>query len=349
MAEVKFDDEAWLRSRNDSLTRTPLESEGVTKFEPHARKIIQRGLAGFGTAPRLSDVPFCFLTNDEVNAFALRSEKHQYRIAFFDGLLFGLLKNLSIAAMHPGMKDWIPEGVSPQDCDILLTFIAYDFLISHELAHIVNGHLALMMDKGLGFMVSEAVGDKRNSLGTMDCQALEFDADVTAAVIGFKYLMNLHRQIREPAVSEEERTHYIYTLLNEGTVGIRLFFFAIARLFLLLGPDEHDLDSLEKLDHPPNSLRMVYIAQELNRIYLRDYPGLVETPFLQLAAEAYSKAEKCLLNDQKGFSSDSHVKQMGDPRFKAHLDCLRAHWQKIGPEVERFKLGGTRPRRPVST
>jgi hypothetical protein len=295
-------------------------------------------------------VPFCFLTNDKVNAFALRSEKHQYRIAFFDGLLFGLLKNLSIAVMHPGMRDWIPEGVSPPDCAILLTFIAYDFLISHELAHIVNGHLALMMYKGLGFMVSEAVGDKRNSLGTMDCQALEFDADVTAAVIGFKSVMNLHRQIREPAVSEKERTsHYIYTLLDDGSVGIRLFFFAIARLFLLLGPDEYDLDSLEKLDHPPNYLRMVYIAQELNRIYTRDNPGLAETPFLKLAREAYSKSEKCLLNDQKGFSSASHVKQMGDPRFKSHLDCLRAHWQKVAPDVQRFKLGGTHPRRPVST
>lgn len=86
MAEVKFDDEAWLRTLNDRLTRTPLENGSVKVFEPHARMFIQRGLGGFGTAPRLTDVPFCFLTNDTVNAFALPSEKHQYRIAFFDGL-----------------------------------------------------------------------------------------------------------------------------------------------------------------------------------------------------------------------------------------------------------------------
>jgi hypothetical protein len=307
-----FDDKA----NSGTGSRGEIEERYIKNYQTHVENMIRRALDSFETAPRLSHVPFTIIRNGKCNAYAFQgSGEYRYRIVVYDGLIFGLLKNFCSACMHPEMKSWLPEGVSPLHCVPLLESTARQFLILHELAHIVNGHLDIYSTANSGFVIAEAASDSHIVISAMDSQAFEINADSTAAVIAFESAIRVHLEARNPVPSEGvKRVEQIDVFYRNCELAIRLYFFAVAQLFILLGPRIDDPEKLETLSHPPAFLRMAFIAQQADLWLDRKHPGLIQSSLLELSADAYGKAENCLSEGQKGFSSPSDVLWLSDPR-----------------------------------
>jgi hypothetical protein len=338
-----FDDQGWIRDHGGISERSEQTKRGyIESVRVSSQEMIRRGLLSFETAPRLTYVPFEVVKNEQRNAFAMIGRgSDQYRIVFYDGLVFGMLNDLIAACQHPEFQSWLPRGQSAVDCSAMLSLISREFLLWHELAHIINGHLDLCSASNLGFIIAEADGEKHNLMKAMDLQAFEINADSTAAIVAFKSLVTWHLNVRDQALPDDvQNKDSLIAFYGDLSLAMRLFFFAIARIFLILGPKISDPERLEMLSHPPAFLRIASIAQQASVLLTRDYPGLLNEPLLDLSAEAYARANKCLASPETGFGSPSHLEWLLDNRVGNHLNRVVSHLQRIGPEMEKYKLGG---------
>jgi hypothetical protein len=78
-----------------------------------------------------------------------------------------------------------PEDPPRQQFMFALLQFALDFILDHELAHIIHGHLGWLEQRGSGDIYVEHSSASARSEDPMIRQTLEFDADAWATVQGF--------------------------------------------------------------------------------------------------------------------------------------------------------------------
>ena len=133
-------------------------------------------------------VTFGLVASDQVNAAATLHPKHGYVI----GLNLGLANQIFNAAydLNP-----FPEGTHPIGTfAFALAQIATSFIIEHEVAHILNGHLLLHQNQPKPLEVTMRHDDECSKrLSKLDIQTLEMDADACAVTRTISWVVNIHR------------------------------------------------------------------------------------------------------------------------------------------------------------
>jgi hypothetical protein len=139
----------------------------------------------------------------------------------------------------------------------------FDFILWHELAHIIRGHLDMLNQRGRQ-SISEIEVFLEPGPEVNDIRALELDADLFAA-----------RNIANPVLATELP---IQLMSWEAVAGREVTNAAVAafcaasmfRLFYQMSGGETDVE------HPPSTLRMVLAAQSIISQMLPDFEMIVE-------------------------------------------------------------------------
>ncbi len=130
-----------------------------------------------------------------------------------------------------------------------LALSATQFLVCHEYAHIINGHLDFNRKTDSQFIFEMTSNKEKEGLLS---QTLEFDADSFASQIGinsniirFKNKKRIHRDFR-PAFKSLEDTLFAWT-------------FSVYTIFRFFGKNTNfDFNKLDKYSHPYPDIRQEY-------------------------------------------------------------------------------------------
>ncbi|MGV2169750.1 hypothetical protein ACQZ40_25675 [Agrobacterium sp. 16-172Ci] len=216
---------------------------------------------------------------------------------------------------------------------ILCTQIAYgaiEWLLYHELGHIINGHLELGKEfNGLTFILEDDPSDERDD--NLTSQALEYDADCFATWLLLQLRLQTPVAIEEirPSPSEAEKE-----LLR-----LRCFVFGVSAI--VRGFDDHpfDVSTIFNSDHPPGVIRMNYMI------------GLVaitelENKFPYKAEEIAEAALATVLALEQSISQATGTED-GRKNVLTALELAWEHfnvpvhvrWAELYPTLDKYKMG----------
>jgi hypothetical protein len=314
--ETIFD--AWIRSEGwgERLDFTRLPPERLVL---HAAYLDRTQAARASAASNHSTVPAVyanFVRNPQFNAVAFKSEG-RYFIAYCDGVpailrividriladrrLFQHVGDLSLESPEARVLGQIPldaaelceafpHGFGPNGplrrmYAINLGRIAFDFLISHELAHIANGHVDYI-DAQYGIAaVSETWSPPSTRSGYLEMQAMEFDADCTAAYVLMNtlksQLANVHSLSPELAEFYRDPVSAIF----DTAVGMCI-------IFRLLGDSRMHGADLSGDDHPPNRWRQMMILNAMGNYVEQQWDPQLVVPVEAALTKAIANVEE---------------------------------------------------------
>jgi hypothetical protein len=253
-----------LGGRDDSRTTQSSTMEILAKQVIHAYSTF---------IPRMPEVHFDFISNQEINARAFQAEG-RYFIGVYSGLVSGLsmmfftmlsdrrffpnVGNIELESSENqcGFSAVMPRCPTRVEYAYRLLQWAYRFLILHELAHIFDGHVDYVKAKyGIACLPELGwTGNTEYESELITLQTLEAIADSQAAG-------NLIDNARACCNNE------MFPLPLDHTVFMMTFaFFSFFRLFGDKGFSEHNLID----DHPPDRIRQqmcIKKAMEVIRIW----------------------------------------------------------------------------------
>jgi len=267
------------------------------------RKRVQKWMAGIGGrrgSTKIDEITFGFIDNDGVNAVADVMNRREY-IGMFKGFPLSLLDTFYRLLAHPGVLPKLgcsgaeiqneqhregvgrnfgqliesrrlsgaavntiaPRDLSRQVFAQLAARVASDFILMHEFAHIIHGHLSYL-DRQFGSSRLPEVQPAPSSSGAryqLTRQTLEMDADRMAVAATLNCAIQLPRSKSCPDV--------VKRLLSNDQSAAFLWSFAVAGLFYVWGLEKVDVDKL----HPPFVTRFQMISSEASRVMKRDFPN----------------------------------------------------------------------------
>jgi len=141
----------------------------------------------------------------------------------------------------------------------LLASAAFDWLVGHEIGHIVRGHFLLESEvqaKGFRLRFEFAMGERGNGLTS---QVLENDADAAAALLTIHGAFDRRDQLSSGIKFGEDSTHEA-AVIGFGTSqrGIETTTFAVWTLLRLM--EQTSEAPLESRSHPPLPIRRELFA-----------------------------------------------------------------------------------------
>ena len=144
----------------------------------------------------------------------------------------------------------------------LLREIATNFLIMHELSHILLGHVDYVIDKihTNALMEVKAVSPAHFSAG--ERQAMEFDADAGAM---YHVLENLLKQAKE-LQETNDYSHELSQFFKDPAVLSSAFFIAVYMVFRLFSGSRNQLSDLKSGSHPHPVVRQAYLTGLVNDV-----------------------------------------------------------------------------------
>ncbi len=310
-----FDEYVTLRKRGRRLDRVVVPKDANDVFDRH----ISRARAALASAaknlPKLPAVYADFVTNPAFNAFAFKY-KDRYFIAFNDGLpillatviyriladnrLFPqigdpkaesgslpLFSQLSpnaalLFAANPGAI--VPRTPQRQIYAIHLCHLAFDFLTSHEIAHIANGHIDYRAaERGIPY-VSETDWLPNTPEGNLESQAMELDADSTAARV-------LVTTVNSLFSSRAQMVPEIASLYQEPAGAVFDLAAAISIMFRLFGDSRMNGVDLSGRTHPPRRWRQVQILNMMGNYVDQFWDSSLVSPIQTAFTKAIADVE----------------------------------------------------------
>jgi hypothetical protein len=206
---------------------------------------------------------------------------------------------------------------------------AYDFLVSHELAHIANGHVDyLAVNDGTPFLAefeAESVGSRCK----LTRQTLEMDADSSAVGDAVMTVLGKAEGVASiPAPWDQFYRDPSEALLN--------WYIAIYSLFRVFGDSRFTSGVLKESWYPPMRMRQFMAGATAREHVLRRRPDLEER-FCADAGKAVAIVEHLFV---QVFSSPVAVDGLQDVLSNTgfeHMDRLRNHWsQNVRTELHPF-------------
>lgn len=129
--------------------------------------------------PNNNQFHFLYINKDSLNAFATIFQDIDV-VALNIGTIIEI-DNYFIRAVNTGIFEWLDNQLARRTLVNVLTIMAIEFIILHELGHIYNGHLEF-----------DSVSRLRRMLlheGNLESRTIEMDADAYATTRSFsKYL-----------------------------------------------------------------------------------------------------------------------------------------------------------------
>jgi len=170
------------------------------------------------------------------------SNSEKYKKKKIQGVTFNInsdgTSNLVCAKGQP-MIEYFPVDKIRLDYARLLSLHSIIFIIDHEIAHLVNGHLAF----------GEHSYFSGNKLDIFSEQVLEWDADSWA------FSQGVNRTIKHISLSPNEMPEPIRWVYSSFENDLSAWLFSIISFFLLNSALPFDIDKLECDQHPPDALR----------------------------------------------------------------------------------------------
>ncbi|WP_286753861.1 MULTISPECIES: M48 family metalloprotease [Sphingobacterium] len=187
----------------------------------------------------------------------------------------------------------------------------------HELGHILNGHVDLLLSGGVGFIQEySSVKSKMSAMASLDRQTMEIDADAYSARSTFNTLM------------EEYNTNYqgCRDILKNENYVFRLWAFVRMLSWRIL---ENNFigENLLSITHPPTSLR--YVFSRVSIVSLLSYRNMdvdqFHIAYMSGSNEADHALKTILTNN---FISDTLPGNIGI-LHNTHGAIIFCHWDDL--------------------
>ena len=218
---------------------------------------------------RLRDLPELVVgmaASKDINAIAIRDIDNTYYIGIcqgvFDGLIDIFLRLLSRPEVFtwlvdvPGADARIPSGLTRrQAAAIWMASTAADFLMYHEIRHVIGGHLDYRPRVDNASFIMEATSSGGRPEVNLVLQAFEHESDTFAAVALLGCFFS-----REPLSSLNLPFLDGYDDNDKPRMVLNLVIGAILGLLRLFGGTLKDYDQWDQDNHPPAEVRRVSIA-----------------------------------------------------------------------------------------
>lgn len=249
-------------------------------------------------------IQFGFINNPELNAVAIIAEDDEYFIGINAGtviIIYDIFyRMLSYTNLLPQIGDPKQETLSEPslrsfylDADLMITCgdpdyktlkllypkddtrrhyanhlvsIAIDFLIAHEVTHVLNGHLCLIKSKfSKSHYYETSNTDSREEI--LLRQVLEMDADTVGAT---RVISNLLRHHSEQQVSEQFNQLY-----QDPNTLLQSYAFSILSILRIMAESpNYDTVPINSLTHPFPRVRSHIILCNLIGYIRKDYPAI---------------------------------------------------------------------------
>ncbi len=162
-------------------------------------------------------------------------------------------KCFTLARLVP--EDYAPRDLVREQAAWWLSNLALDFILTHEIAHILGGHCDFWADKFGLAAIQEAVSSSADTPKTMLRQALETDAD--ASGIGNPLTRTLECAARYLGESGPMRG-----VLQDEKTAVTLCFLACDTVFKIFERESEGAEDLpwRERTHPPLPLRRIQLV-----------------------------------------------------------------------------------------
>ncbi|MBY3564144.1 hypothetical protein [Rhizobium laguerreae] len=216
-----------------------------------------------------------------------------------------------------------------------LEFMASEWLVLHEIGHIVQGHLAVGKTvNGLTYILEQDPSVDRDY--NITSQALEVDADCFANLFCVQYSLGRHHILERDGASHDE-----------VVVGrLKPYLFSMLSVLRSFDHSPLNLETLFDSDHPPGCVRMSYLLAQMLTMQSEttiDFKGanLVEAGGLAAITLERAISEATGVNSQGG--NLLSAVSIPDEVFRKPV---LSRWAKIYPELNAIKLSPFKLARP---
>lgn len=339
-----------------------LLQEIVEKYSIRALNFIRSAKGIVKPGVTFPDIKFSFIDNPKFNAFAAKAG-NEYLIGVNIGVIPILFDLFNRIMAYPDLLTNI--GVSEKeeldkpslrqyycDADLLVTVgdfdyqnlettipkdptrhlyamhmfeIAFDFLLSHELSHILNGHLGYMKENFSMNVLEELETSVTPEMISIK-QTFEMDADTIGAS---KIISNLCKRHLGIQSFPPELTSF-YTRKEDF---LFMYVFAILTVFQIMDQSRvYGVFKMGETEHPFPRVRMNYILSNLMGYLEKYFPECLDEGLDKIMMGAYSETlkayKKITGNPLETEKLKSEIQEAG--RFGAlYLEV----WSKIKPEL----------------
>jgi len=271
-------------------------------------------------------VTFGLVASNQVNAAAVLHPTHGYVV----GINMGLVNRILDAAFNC----WpIPENTHPVGT---LAFaqaqIAISFIIEHEVAHILNGHLLLHKSQSGPLEMTMRHDDEISStLSKLDIQTLEMDADACAVTRTVGWAIEIHRaserggriaEMLKPFFDGLTETEVILNVIKAITLAIES-----------LSQEDPELELCVEQSHLPRTARIYHATELLADIceQLFDY-SLSERVSIEIQAGVINEVIKKISGDKP---TRDDVAEFYLKPHEGYIHTLTKHWtENLSPKLE---------------
>lgn len=240
----------------------------------------------------LPDIHLDFIDNDKsFNAVAFKREKSYFigintetvnRLHIFFKYIMSFPEVLSsignskneIAPKNIDLNNFNriiePKDKFRMDYSEQLLNSALQFLILHELGHIINGHVDLIEEwSGIPFISEMADTAEKSDISKLDFQTLEFDADSFATNIGLQIIFIQYK-------TKEQLQEHVQPFFKSLEDAIFLWSFSTYAIFRFLDTNKYDFNGLDNYLHPYPGIRQHSVLDNIYSIledseYLQEF------------------------------------------------------------------------------
>lgn len=321
------------------VDRLPRDAPLVHTLSQRANQLCSR-VAATGNSEA---IPFRFLQQSEINAFAISGIVDCIAVnagapfALFD--LFCRIMCWEQAFPHIGNRaaqrytdsrtplptsvDFTTPAATRPKCIVrsaaafLLTRVAFDFLIGHEVGHITRGHMTSAIATSFRVLAERhAVA----SDGGVRAQALELDADVQGMRRAFESVTNTYLAL-------QQRHKWKLASHTAAAVGLaksrhRVVFTTVFAVWVMFRTFQEETGrAVGELSHPPLTIRRNTIVNALlGHIATRPATGVPREVAERIARRAIEKAEAAI--DHVTGGQPGRWDQFSPSELASHSDTL---------------------------
>ena len=232
-----------------------------------------------------------------------------------------------------------PNDPTRRDAARVLTNLAMQFLLMHELGHIVLGHLYLISSENEAnkLLIDTVDNDMaKNKQSNLPSQAMELEADWFASFHCLKTSYQLEN---------------VKEITKDSARAIELCVFAITCVFRVMSLKSYDAKYLDNYDHPPLGIRIVMLLDGIGDTLEKNHLNIPNKKFSfqeikDLLYTVTGDIEKGIIDscDEPEILRDASKNYISSMSEEDHIQRLKDYLDEVMPVRSKpFKLAFVNP------
>jgi len=337
-------------------------------------KHIMNSMIGFvrNKYSNLPEIHLDFIDNPSLNA-AAALYKGSYYIGINAGTFFLIadlfMKVMSCKSVFPEIGDILLEIDEEKKISASLTFsglfynsdigtafseprdklrlehcyyyqsITLEYLVLHELGHIIRGHVGYIdsIRKGAQWSELEYESESNNNLPPSISQTFEMDADSFATNWAF---LKLNRIINSKDLKKYRQPDYFG---QDWLFASEHWSFAIYLFFRLFNFNQLDFEESKKKSHPPSSIRMIMILNNITELFRKTYKVELRDEVAKKCFDASLKGEKAFLEVTFQKSKINTLTDAFNEPGREYISSILKNWDDAKPLLKPHAFGELPP------